>query len=103
MIVNVVVTLIACYFLYDAIRAYKSAIGTIWGRIIAATKGAAASLWTGFTVLAALLAQGLAQLADILNAPAVASAIQTYLGPKEVAAIMVAIAIITELRRRTQV
>jgi hypothetical protein len=103
MFVDIVMILVAAYFLYDLVRAYKLAIGNALQRCVAATKAAAASLWTGFTVLVTLIANAVAQLADFLNAPTVATAIQTYMSPKIVAEIMVGIAIINELRRRMQV
>jgi hypothetical protein len=39
-------------------------------------------------------------IADVLNAPNVAAAIQQFLGPKTVAAVMVTIALVSELARR---
>jgi hypothetical protein len=101
-IVSYAALAITAYFVFDLARAYRAAIGTTWQRYVAAAKGAARSMWTGFTVGATLLIQGAAQLADFVNAPAVASAIQTYAKPSIVAAIMIASAVILEYAKRSK-
>jgi hypothetical protein len=70
-------------------------------RTVAAAKGAAASLWTAFTVIVSLAVSGLAYVANLVNAPSVASAITTYGSPKIVAAVMIASAVLIEAQRRT--
>jgi hypothetical protein len=52
-IVDIAILVIAAYLVWDFIRAYKAAIGSVLARNVAAAKGAAASLWTGFTVIVA--------------------------------------------------
>lgn len=101
-IVDIVALAIAAYFVFDLVRAYRAAMGTTWQRCVAAGKGAARSLWTGFTVGATLLISGAAQLADLVNAPSVASALTTYGKPSVVAGIMIASAVILEYARRAK-
>jgi hypothetical protein len=98
--VDILVIGVASYFLFDLIRSYKSAAGNFWQRTLGAAKGAAGSLWTGFTVGVTLVAQGVAHIATLVNAPSVATAITTYLEPKVVAGIMVATALIIEIANR---
>jgi hypothetical protein len=102
LIVDIAVVLIAAYLVWDFARAYKAAIGNTFQRAIAALKGAAASLWTGFTVIVAVAAGWLAELANLVNAPGVAGAITTYAQPKIVAAVMIGSAIIIEWARRAR-
>jgi hypothetical protein len=99
-IVSYAALAITAYFVFDLVRGYRAAIGNRWQRCVIGSKAAAASLWTGFTVGATLLIQGLAQLADFVNAPQVASAIQTYAKPSVVAAIMIASAVLLEYAKR---
>jgi hypothetical protein len=102
-IFTVVAVAITAYFLFDVVRSYRRAvIGSVWQRCVAAGKGAAASLWTGFTVGATLLINLLAQLADFVNAPSVASALTTYGKPSMVAAVMIASAVILEYAKRAK-
>jgi hypothetical protein len=99
-IVTTVALAVAAFFIFDVVRAYRKAIGTTWQRCVAAAKGAAASLWTGFTVAAVALVNGLAQLADFVNAPSVANALTTWGKPSVVAGIMIASAVILEYAKR---
>jgi hypothetical protein len=100
--VDIAVLLVAAYLVWDFVRAYKAAIGNVFQRSHAAIKGAAASLWTGFTVIVAVAAGWLAELANLVNAPGVASAITTYAQPKIVAAVMIGSAMIIEWSRRAK-
>jgi hypothetical protein len=93
---------ITAYFMFDLVRGYRAAIGNKWQRCVIASKAAAASLWTGFTVGATLLINGLAQLADFVNAPGVSAAIHTYAKPSVVAAIMIASAVVLEYVKRAK-
>jgi hypothetical protein len=52
-IVDIVILVIAAYLVWNFIRAYKAAIGSVLARTVPAAKGAAASLWTGFSVIVA--------------------------------------------------
>jgi hypothetical protein len=101
-IITIAALAITAYFVFDVVRAYRAAIGTLWQRCAAAAKGAAASLWTGFTVAVTLLINALAQLANFVNAPSVASALTTYGKPSVVAAVMIASAVILEYAKRTK-
>jgi NADPH-dependent ferric siderophore reductase len=100
MIVSLVVAAIAAYFAFDFVRSYKTTVGSIWARSVAATKSSATILWARFSVVVTAAVGGLAYLADLVNAPQVATAITTYLKPSVVAAIMVASAVLTEWARR---
>jgi hypothetical protein len=102
LIVNVAVLVIAAYLIWDVVRSYKAAAGNVWQRCIAAGKGAAKSMWTGFTVMVTAGAGALASLASFVNAPSVASAITTYAQPKIVAVVMIGSAIIIEWARRAR-
>jgi hypothetical protein len=101
-IVDLIVLAVTVVFLLDLVRVYRGAIGTVWQRCIAALKGAASSLWTGFTVGALFLINTLAQLAELVNAPQVAAALQAYGKPSVVAGIMIASAVILEYARRAK-
>jgi hypothetical protein len=98
--VNIAIIIIALYLIWDFYKAYKPAAGTALKRIVVAFKGAAASLWTGFTVIVSVVVSGLAYVANLVNAPAVANAITTYGSPKIVAAVMIASAVLIEALRR---
>jgi hypothetical protein len=82
-IVDIAILVIAAYLVWDFIRAYKAAIGSVLARTVAAAKGGAASLWTGFTVIVSLAVSGLAYVANL------------------VAAVMIASAVLIEAQRRT--
>jgi hypothetical protein len=99
-VVNAAIIIIALYLIWDFAKAYKVAAGNVFHRVIAAAKGAAASLWTGFTVIVSVAVSGLAYVANLVNAPSVASAITTYGSPKIVAAVMIASAVLIEALRR---
>jgi hypothetical protein len=99
-IVDIVVLALAAYFLFDFARSYRSAAGSVWHRSVAAAKSSATILWARFSVVVVAVADGLIQLADFVQAPAVSAAISTYLKPSTVAAVMVTVAIVTEWARR---
>jgi hypothetical protein len=98
--VNIAIIIIALYLIWDFYKAYKAAAGNALKRVVAAFKGTAASLWTGFTVIVSMAVSGLAYVANLVNAPAVANAITTYGSPKIVAAVMIASAVLIEALRR---
>jgi hypothetical protein len=100
LVVNVAIIIIALYLIWDFAKAYKAAAGNVFHRVIAAARGAAASLWTGFTVIVSMAVTGLAYVANLVNAPSVASAITTYGSPKIVAAVMIASAVLIEALRK---
>jgi hypothetical protein len=99
-VLNVILLVILAYFVFDAVRAYKSAAGSVWSRLLAAGKSSATIVWARFTVIVTTGVNGLVWIADLLNAPQVAAAITTYMKPSVVAGIMVAVALITEVARR---
>ncbi len=88
------------FFVYQFIKEYREATGTVWERSVEACKDSATLLWARFVALVGFIAAYMADLANILGAPGVASAIQTYADPKVVGFVMIAIAIVTELARR---
>ena len=69
-------------------------------RSLAAGKHSATILWARFCAAVASAADGVVWLCEIANAPNVAGAVQTYLTPKAVAAVMITVAVITEVARR---
>jgi hypothetical protein len=99
-LVDVVLLAFLVYFAFEMVKDYRAAAGSAWQRILAAGKASATIAWARFTVIVAAFVNSLVWLADVVNAPMVASAIQTYLKPSVVAGIMVAVALITELARR---
>jgi hypothetical protein len=99
-LIDVILLAFLVYFIFDAVRGYHSAAGSIWQRMLAAGKSSATIVWARFTVMVAAFVNCLVWLADVVNAPTVATAITTYLKPSVVAGIMVTVALITELARR---
>jgi hypothetical protein len=97
---DLIITAALIYIVVDAVMSYRAAVGSVWQRLLAAGKDSATILWARFVVVAAWIVNALVWLAELLNAPNVAAAIQQYGGPKTVAAIMVTVAFITELARR---
>jgi hypothetical protein len=88
------------YFGYQFYAAYRAATGSRWSRALAATEKSATILWARFVALIGLLTLGLSSLAETLGAPGVSAAIQQYLQPQYVAAVMIGIAVITEVARK---
>jgi hypothetical protein len=88
------------YIIIDAVISYRAAVGTVWQRLLAAGKESATILWARFTVVVGVVVNGLVWMADVLHAPEVANAIQTYGGPKAAAAVLIVVAVITEMARR---
>jgi hypothetical protein len=99
-VIDILVILAVVYVAIDAIRAFTSAAGNVWQRLWAAARHSATVLWARFVVVLAAGADALIWLADVLGAPSVAGAIQQYLQPSYVAALMIGIAFISELARR---
>jgi|SRR5271166_2261443 len=99
-LIDVILLVFLAYFIFEAVKDYRAAAGSVWARILAAGKASATIAWARFTVIVAAFANSLVWLADVVNAPTVATAIQTYLKPSVVAGIMVTVALITELARR---
>lgn len=85
--------------IYSFIKKYRETSGTVKERLISAY-GSLTILWQRFVTLIASGIGSLVWLADLLNAPGVASAIQTWMQPEYVALAMVLIAIVSELARR---
>jgi hypothetical protein len=99
-ILDLPIAILVLYFLYDAVTGYIAATGTVWERLLAAGKGSATIVWSRFVVMVSGLSGGLVVAADYLNAPGVASAVQSVIQPQYVMAFTVAIAVITEFARR---
>jgi len=100
LVINLVLFALLLFVVFDSIRAWRSSSGTLWQRLLAIGKQSATVLWSRFCILVAVLADALIQLADFVGSPGVAGAIQQYLKPSTVAAIMVAVAVISEWARR---
>jgi TRAP-type C4-dicarboxylate transport system permease small subunit len=94
--------LVIAYLGWDIYRGYKAADGNWFTRIVDGTKEAASSLWTGFTVIVTFGISGLAYMAKVVNAPAVAGALQQYGSPKVVAVVMVIAAVLVEVFRKKE-
>jgi hypothetical protein len=99
---NILLLLVIAYLGWDIYRGYKLAAGNWFARVIIGMKSAAASLWTGFTVIATFAISGLAYMANLVNAPSVAGALQQYGSPKIVAIVMIAAAILVEVFRKKE-
>ncbi|HEY1361496.1 MAG TPA: hypothetical protein VGF60_04580 [Xanthobacteraceae bacterium] len=100
MLIDVLVLAALAYVAIDAVRSFTRAAGSLWQRLLAVGKQSSTLLWQRFVVLVAGLADALAWAADLLGEPSVASALQAHLKPSTVAAVMVAVAIVSELARR---
>src|SRR5712692_4313398 len=81
-------------------RVDERAHGTLWQKLLAVGRHSATILWARFTVAVAALADGAVWVADFLGSPQVAGAMQAHLDPRTVAAVMVAVAVVSELARR---
>lgn len=81
-------------------KAYLSATGTTWQRILAAAQGSATIAWARFSAFVGMAATALASLADWLNAPGVSDGIKEVLQPQYVALFIIVSGILTELARR---
>jgi hypothetical protein len=99
-LIDAVLLAFLAYIVFEAVKDYRAAAGSVWQRVLAAGKASATIAWARFTVIVAALANSLVWLADVVNAPTVATAIETYLKPSVVAGIMVTVALITEMARR---
>lgn len=99
-IINVVLIGLVGFYAYEFYRGYRAATGTLWERLVAGAKGSATILWARFVQVVAALTTWLVSASDLLNAPSVGQAIQTYLKPEYVAAAFVLIAVISEVARR---
>jgi hypothetical protein len=100
MILHLTFLVLLLAIIYSVFRDFHSAVGTVWQRLLAAGKHSATILWARFCAAVASAADAVVWVCEIINAPSVATAVQTYLKPPVVATIMVAIAIITEIARR---
>lgn len=100
LVVNIPLILLGVYFLYSMVSGYIESAGTVWGRVLNAGKGSATIVWARFVVIVNSGIAVLAGAADFVKSPEVSSALQTYGGPKVVAAIMIGVAVVSELARR---
>ncbi len=99
-VVSLVVVAVLVYVVVDAVRSFVHATGTLWQKLLAVGRHSATILWARFTVAVAALADGAVWAADFLGSPQVAGAMQAHLDPRTVAAVMVAVAVVSELARR---
>lgn len=99
---DVIIALICIYVIIDFIRAYATATGTIWERLLTVGKESATILWQRVVICITGLSGALVWLADWLNAPGIGSAIKSAIGdrPQIMAAFLVGTAIISEIARR---
>jgi hypothetical protein len=88
------------YVVFDFVRAWRAASGTVWQRLLATGRHSATILWQRFIIALAGFADALVWLADLLQAPGVAEPIKSVLQPQYVAVLVVAVAIVGELARR---
>jgi len=100
LVLDLVLLALVAFVVADAVRSWRGATGTVWKKLLAVGKQSATILWARFCVLLAVLADGLIELADLVGSPAVAAAMEQHLTPSTVAAIMVAVAVISEWARR---
>lgn len=88
------------FFIYQFVKEYREATGSIWERAVEACKDSATILWARFVAIVGAVALYLGDIANVLGAPGVSSAIQTYADPKVVGMVMIGVAVITEIARR---
>jgi hypothetical protein len=100
LVIDLVLFAALVYVVVDFIRAYKSASGTLWQRLLATGRHSATILWQRFTIALAGFADAVVWLADLLQAPGVAEPVRSVLAPQYVAVFVVAVAIVGELARR---
>ena len=99
-IVGALFFVLAALIIFGFVRKYRAATGTVKERFMAAFSDSGTIVIQRFLAFCGSIIGGLAWLAEVLNAPGVAQAIQAYLKPEYVAVAMIALAIITEMVRR---
>ena len=87
------------FIVIHAVMAYREAQGTVWERILSTSRDSATWLWGKFLFVAGLLIEAVNQLATYLDRPEVTTFVNSYVPPRYVAGVMVAIAVITLLAR----
>lgn len=98
--IDIVVAAVVLYVAMSFAEDVYNSTGSVWQRLLAAGKQSATILWQRIVVMLTGLIGGAAWIADLLNAPNVGTAINTYVKPQYVAILFVASAVITELARR---
>jgi hypothetical protein len=99
-LVNLAVLALLGYFLFDVATSYLAASGTVLRRLWVAFKESATIAWLRLVGIVAAGIDSLAWIADALNAPQVANAVQTYGNPRIVTQIILAVTIVGEIARR---
>lgn len=103
MILNGLLSALAVYLLVDGVYLYRQAIGSVWQKLIAAGQGSLTILWQRIIMVSTGFVTSLVWIADAINEPMLSQAINAYLKPNVVAAIMIGAAAITVwARKRTQ-
>ena len=100
LVIDLVLLAALVYVVVDFVRAYRTASGTLWQRLLATGRHSATILWQRFTIALAGFADAVVWLADLLQAPGVAEPVRSVLAPQYVAVFVVAVAIVGELARR---
>jgi threonine/homoserine/homoserine lactone efflux protein len=93
--------LVAGYFIWTAYSLYRKAEGTPFQRVIAAGQGSLTIFWQTVVMLAGALVAGITWISqNLLSDPTLTTAIQQYLTPQTVGAVMIGICVLTVLTRK---
>jgi len=75
---------VATWFVYDFVKALATEKGTLWQRLLAASKDSATVIWSKFVIVVGMIVAVLDRIATAFGDPALATQIQTYLTPQYV-------------------
>jgi len=100
LVVNFAVLVLLGYFVLDVVTSYLAADGTVLRRLWVAFRGSATIVWLRLVGIVAAGIDSLVWIADALNAPQVANAVQAYGNPRIISQIILALTIIGEIARR---
>lgn len=98
--INLAITGLLIFFVYDLVVSYATATGSTGQRFWTAGKQSATVIWLRFVGIVAAGIGSLEWIADALNAPQVSGAIATYGNPKVISAIILGITVVGEMSRR---
>lgn len=84
----------------DAVHGYVHSTGTVWDRLLAVGKDSATILVARAGAIGGLGLNAIVQVADLLGAPSVSTALTTYVNTKAVGYTLAAAALVVEISRR---
>lgn len=100
LILDIPITALVAYFIYDFVVSYRAAAGTVWQRVLAAGDQSATIVWQRLIVIASGLSGAVVVVADYLNAPGVGDAIKSAVQPQYLVIYAIVMALISEFARR---